>query len=97
MEIILFMNECSKNSIIQNQTFQINLPLNLNYVINQTNKHGESAVHIAAGLGKLDIIKVNIFFNNKMPEYQYLMPVFIIYYPNTEGYLYRKMSCLRRS
>ena len=27
----------------------------------QTNKHGEGAVHIAAGLGKLEILKVSSF------------------------------------
>jgi hypothetical protein len=30
------------------------------YIFVQTNKHGEGAVHIAAGLGKLDILKVSL-------------------------------------
>lgn len=25
--------------------------------VNQTNRHGESAIHVAAGFGRLDIIK----------------------------------------
>ena len=31
-----------------------------NIDINQTNKHGESGIHIAAGLGQLDILKVRM-------------------------------------
>ena len=29
-----------------------------NIDVNQTNKHGEGAIHVAAGLGQLDILKV---------------------------------------
>ena len=31
-----------------------------NIDVNQTNRHGEGALHVAAGLGQLDILKVQI-------------------------------------